>query len=194
MKNIFSTSRLLGAAMALVWSVQASAVHSEIGLNYGYKKSYFDKENNVEQQSVTGSLSFYFWERVALELAYTNGLYVKKEKQPNSMSAFLRETTQYTDVYEGGLIFVFADRKAPFQPYVKGGAAYVKRKQVVQDDGNNPWEVPYSGTSPSYGIGFKFFLTQEFAIRASYDILETPVEGGSKVNDINGRIGISWVL
>jgi hypothetical protein len=172
----------------------AYAINVEVGLNYNYKKSAFDVENATEQQSTTGSISFYFWERVALEMSYTSGLYVKKEKQPDFAGSFLRTTTQYTDVYGADLIFVLADRKATFQPYIKGGGAYVRVKQVVQDQRDNPWEILYSGPSPSYGVGFKFFLTEAFALRVSYDAIETPVNNDTKVTDITGRVGVSWMF
>lgn len=178
----------------MLFSVSASAMSTELGINYSYKKSSFDDSNNSEQQSATGSISFYFWEQVALEFSYTNGLFVKKEKQPDFAGSFLRTTTQYTDVYDGSLIWVLADKKATFQPFVKGGVSYVRIKQVVQDDNNPEWELSYSGTSPSYGVGFKLFLTQAFAIRASYDGLETPTNNGTKVTEFSGRIGVSWIF
>lgn len=178
----------------LLVSFQAHAVNTELGINYSYKKSSFDSDNNTESQSATGSISFYFWERVALELSYTNGLYVKKEKQPDSAGALLRETTQYTDVYGSDLIFVLADRKATVQPYLKGGVAYVRVKQVVQDEGANAWDLVYSGASPSYGVGLKIFLTEAFALRASYDALQTPVNNDTKITEISGRVGISWIF
>jgi opacity protein-like surface antigen len=184
---------LILTVFILALQSQAWALNTEIGINYNYKKSAFDAENNTEQQSATGSLSFYFWERVALELSYTNGLYVKKEKQP-VVSSVMRTTTQYSDIYGGDLIFVLSDRKAAVQPYLKGGVAYVKIKQVVQDDGANPWELVYSGYSPSYGVGFKFFLTESFALRASYDGIQTPTNDGTKVNDYTGRVGVSWMF
>ncbi|MGZ5279875.1 MAG: outer membrane beta-barrel protein, partial [Pseudobdellovibrionaceae bacterium] len=137
MRNLF----LL--AFCLAFAAPAYAVNAELGINYSYKKSAFDDMNNSEQQSATGSVSLYFWERVALELSYTNSLYVKKEKQPEFAGAFLRTTTQYTDVYGTDLIFVLADRKAVFQPYLKGGVAMVKVKQVVQDEGSAAWEILY---------------------------------------------------
>lgn len=176
------------------FSVTALAMDTEIGLNYNYKKSAFDENNNTEQQSATGSISFYFWERVALETSYTSGLYVKKEKQPSYAGSFLRTTTQYTDVYGADLIFVLSDRKAMLQPYIKGGVAYVKVKQVVQDEGANPWEILYSGPSPSYGAGLKFFITEAFAVRMSYDAIVTPVNNDTKVTDITGRVGVSWIF
>lgn len=169
-------------------------MNMELGLNYNYKKSAFDADNNTEQQSTTGSLSFYFWERVALELSYTSGLYIKKEKQPDYAGAQIRTTTQYTDVYGTDLIFVLSDRKAMFQPYIKGGGAYIRVKQVVQDSGVAPWDIVYAGPSPSYGLGFKFFLTEAFALRVSYDIIQTPVNNDTRINDVTGRMGISWIL
>lgn len=173
----------------------AWAIQTELGINYNYKKSSFDTENNSEQQSTTGSVSFYFWERIALELSYTNGLYIKKEKQPSqTTTTFLRTTTQYTDVYGSDLIFILSDRKAVFQPYIKGGGAYVRVKQVVQDEGASPWEILYNGLSPSYGVGFKFFLTEAFAFRTSYDVIETPTNNGTKIHDITGRVGVSWIF
>jgi len=185
---------LTSLLIPLLFSSSLWAMNTELGVNYNYKKSTFDTDNNTEQQSATASVSFYFWERVALELSYTNGLYVRKEKQPNYSGAFLRTTTQYSDVYGADIIYLLADRKATFQPFIKGGGAYVRIKQVVQDDNNNPWEIVYSGPSPSYGVGFKFFITEAFAFRASYDAIETPVNNDTKVTELNGRIGVSWMF
>jgi hypothetical protein len=170
------------------------AMNVELGVNYNYKKSTFDASNNTEQQSSTGSISFYLWEKIALEFSYTNGLYVRKEKQPNAVGAFLRKTTQYSDIYGADLIFILADRKSAFQPFIKGGGASVNIRQVIQDDNNNPWEIKYSGISPSYGAGFKFFITEAFAIRTSYDAIETPVNNDVKVTDVSGRVGVSWIF
>jgi hypothetical protein len=187
--------KFLSCLLVLTFSFSASAIMTEIGASYNYKKSSFDADNISEQQSATGSLSFYFWEQVALEMSYTNGLYVKKEQQPNYSGSFLRTTSQYTDVYGADLIFVLADRKAVFQPYLKGGAAYVKIRQVVQDTNAPAWELDYSGLSPSYGAGFKFFLTEAFAFRVSYDAIQTPADNsGTKVTDITGRVGVSWMF
>lgn len=192
MKNSILYS-ILSLTLVALFSIPTFAF-TEMGLNYNYKKSAFDADNVSEQQSATGSLAFYFWERLGVELSYTNGLYVKREKQPNNAGAFLRETTIYTDAYGCDLIYIFADKKTAFQPFVKGGATYVKRKQVVQDAGTNSWDLEYKGLSPSYGVGFKLFITEAFAFRASYDILKTPVDDNTKVEEVTGRVGISWML
>lgn len=179
--------------ISLSFSIAAKA-EFELGANYSYKKSTFDADNNTEQQSSTASFAIYLWKQIALEFSYTNGLFVKKEKQPNASSAFLRTTTVYSDIYGADIIFVLADRDAKFQPYIKGGAAKIKRRQVVQDDNNNPWEINYAGVAPSYGVGFKFFLTKELSIRTSYDLLQTPVDNSTKIDEINGRVGLSWIF
>lgn len=184
----------LVSLLILLFAAPSHALFTELGLSYNYKKSTFDQFNNQEQQASTASLSFYFWEKLALELSYTNGLYVKKEKNTADTLAILRTTTQYTDVYGADLIFVLASRKAQFQPYLKGGGAYVKRRQVVQDEGANSWEIPYEGISPSYGVGAKIYLSEEFAIKMSYDVLQTPVDNNVKVDEVTGRVGISWML
>jgi hypothetical protein len=189
MRNLFFL------AFCLALTAPAFAMNTELGINYSYKKSAFDTDNNNEQQGATGSISLYFWERIALELSYTNSLYVKKEKQPDRAGAFLRTTTQYSDVYGADLIFILsADRKAVFQPYIKAGAAQVKVRQVVQDTGAEAWEINYSGLSPSAGVGFKFFLTDAFAVRTSYDAIQTPVNNETKVTDVTGRVGVSWMF
>jgi opacity protein-like surface antigen len=175
---------------------QAFAVYSEIGANYSYKKSTYDSNNNIEQQSSTGSLSLYFWEQLGFEFSYTNGLYVKKEKKPGNDPTYLkRTTTQYSDIYGIDVIYLFANKQAKFQPFIKGGTAYVKRKQVLQDEGQVAFTIePSPGFAPSYGVGLKFYLTESLAVRAGYDIIRTPIDDSASVDDISGRLGLSWML
>ena len=182
--------------LGLLAPLPAQAMFIELGLSYNYMKRTFSEMDKVENQGTTGSISFYAWEQIALELSYTNGLYVKKEREnsisdPNSQ----RTTTQYSDIYESNLIFVFADRKATFQPYVKGGAAYIKKKQVVQIGNLAPFEVqPKPGWAPSYGIGAKLLVTETMAIKFSYDAVRTPIDDSAAVDDVTGRVGLSWMF
>ncbi len=172
------------------------ALYTEVGLSYNYMKRTFSELDKVENQNTTFSMSLYLVERVALELSYTNGLYVKKEREQQSLNATAqRTTTQFSDVYETNLIYVFADKTAIFQPFIKGGAAYMKKKQVVQIDNDPPFEItPKPGFAPSYGIGAKFLLSEAFAIKFSYDAVRTPVDENNSVDDINGRVGVSWLF
>jgi opacity protein-like surface antigen len=186
--------RLLIIAIFL-FSVRCLALYTEIGINYAYKKSVIDSTNNSEQQGTTGSISLYIWEQIAVEISYTNSLYVKKELNAASPSTSIRTTTQVADVYGLDLIYVFADRKAAFQPFIKGGMAYVNKRQSTQIDNNPPFATgPYTGMAPSYGLGLKFFVTEALAIRTGYDIVNTPIDNSSYAQDINGRLGLSWIF
>lgn len=186
---------LLTSSLLMLISNQAQAVFVELGINYAYKKSTYDGLNNTEQQSTTGSLSFYAWEQLGIELSYTNGLYVQKAKSYGSSVALQRTTTQYSDIYGADLIYLLTGKQSRFQPFIKGGAAYIRKKQIVQDDGQPANEaVPPAGVAPSYGAGLKYFLTESLAIRAGYDVIRTPIDSNTTVDDVTGRVGLSWVL
>ena len=170
-------------------------MYTELGLSYNYMKRTFDSLDSVENQGTTGSLALYIWDQVAIELSYTNGLYVKKERESSASTTSQRVTTQYSDTYESDLIYVFADKKAMFQPYVKGGAAYIKKKQVIQIDNDAPFDAsPSPGWAPSVGVGAKFMLSDSFGIRASYDAVRTPIDDNTSADDLTGRVGLSWIF
>lgn len=199
LKHLFSIPLFLFLFSALL-IFKPTAAHAalgvELGVNYSYKKTFIDSMDNVEQQGTTGTVSMYFWERLAVELSYTNGLYVKKERQDASVnSTTIRVTTQYSDIYGLDLIYVFADRKARFQPFVKGGIAYIKKRQTVQIGTDPSFTIePNPGYAPGYGAGIKFFFTESMAIRASYDVVKTPIDSNTTADDISGRVGISWMF
>ncbi len=196
MKNIF-LKHIVFTSVFLVGPSIALAMNMELGLNYSYKKTLVDQNNSTEQQGITGSISFYLWERVALETSYTNSLYVKREKIDSLLSgSSQRTTTQFADIYGADLIYVLADRKAPLQPHIKGGLAYVKKRQTSQTD-NQPMGDPIEpkpGWAPSYGVGLKFFLTEAIAIKISYDVVRTPIDDTTFADDVGGRVGLSWML
>lgn len=188
--------RILFFSLSLLFAVSVQAMYTELGVSYNYMKRTFDELNKVENQGSTLSLAFYVWDRVAIEMSYTNGLYVKKEKESSlTSSTSQRTTTQYSDIYESNLIYVFADKKATVQPYVKGGAAYIKKRQVVQIDNDPPFEVsPTPGVAPSYGIGLKLLISETMSIKTSYDAVRTPIDDNASADDITGRVGLSWIF
>lgn len=183
--------------VALLTTQPAQALYTELSLSYSYKKVTFDAQNTTESQGLTSSISFYIWDRVALELSYTNSLFVKKESEVDTIgSTQTRTTTQTSDIYETNLQYLLVpDRKATFQPYIKGGAAFIKKKQQVQIGGDFPFEIsPQPGWGPSVGIGTKIFLTENLSLRLSYDVVRTPIEGSATADDATGRAGISWMF
>ena len=176
----------------LFLSSSAWALNYELGVSYASKKNSFDKSNYFETESTTGSLSLYFSEIIALELSYTEAKANRYEKPPGGN--FL-QTYQKTEVLGADLIFVLAPKNSFIQPYIKGGAAQLKRKQVSYDSTNVPVPLPIeTAIVPSYGLGVKFKVTDGLSFRISYDVWRTPVGGGVITDDNQLRAGLSWML
>lgn len=172
------------------------ALQTEVNLGYNYLRRSFDELNWFANQSTTAGISIFLGERVAVEIAYTNGLYIKKERESASISSLAqRTTTQYTNSYDLGVIFLLAGRQGVIQPYVRLGGAYIERRQEVQIDNDIPFSIiPPSAFSPSGGIGLRIILSERFAIRMAYDTIQTPVENNLFIYDMTGRIGLTWML
>ncbi len=186
---------LLGLFGLLAFGQAVQAMHTEIGGNFLYKKNFVDSMNNSEQQIITSSISFYFWDLVSVELSYTTSLLIKKEQNNSAISTSIRMTSQTADVYGTDLVYSFFDKRSFLQPYAKVGVGYMNKTQTTQIDNNPPWTVgPYSGWAPEYGVGLKLLMTEAVAIKMGYDITHTPIDNSSTAQDSNGKIGLSWIF
>jgi len=164
---------------------------SELSLSYGQKKTSFDVNNYYNTESVTASMSFYFMERLAFEISYTDGTSVKEER----VNSQQQTTVQKTQVAGADLIFVLADRKAVFQPFIKGGMAQITRKQTIKIQGLlNETLEPDIATAPSYGLGCRLAITESLGIKFSYDVWKTPIGSGQTTDDNAIKAGLSWML
>lgn len=179
--------------LLFLYSSTSWALNYELGVSYARKKNSFDKENYFETESTTGSLSLYFSEVIALEMSYTDAKANRYEKPAGGNSI---QTYQKTEVVGADLIFVLASRKAFMQPYIKGGAAQLKRSQVTYERAINKAEPLDIETAvvPSYGAGVKFSVVDGLSLRLSYDVWRTPVGGGVVTDDNQLRAGLSWML
>lgn len=167
------------------------ALVTELGLSYGYSKKTFNANNYYQTDSKTGSISFYFLDRLALETSYTDSFYESQESDTNST----RTVQQSTTIIDSSLIFVLLDKKNFVQPYIKGGAAYIKKTQKVRYLNSSTIEIPEStGWAPSYGAGLKFVLSERFSIKISYDVWQTPLSDGTKSDDTGLKAGLTWYL
>lgn len=185
----YSWTPIIFLIFGIFYHSSSWAIYTEFGLSQSYRKTSFSSNNYLESEMVSGSVSFYFWERIALELSYTKGLGVRKESDSTQI---VRTITQYSTVYGTDLIFSFADRTTMFQPFIKGGAAYIQKKQVTQDEGTPSFiTTPKPGYVPSYGVGLKIKLTQNFGLSTSLDIWK---DDSSESNDIASRTGITWMF
>lgn len=185
-------SSLLGL-FTLLSCISAQAFFTEVGLSYSRKTTTFDASNSFDTESLTGSLSLYFLEKMALELSYTDGTGLRKEKA--SSGDPLRTTVQKSQVLGADLILMLASRKALFQPYLKVGGAQISRFQEVKIEGQNTYRLePETATVPSYGGGLKILLTESFSLKFSYDVWKTPIGGGMHTDDSALRAGVAWIL
>lgn len=190
MKQI--SSFLIGLLIFLT-AMPSMALYTELGVNYGRKKTTFDADNYLDSESMTGSISLYFLERLALELSYTEAVAKREEKAGTSDPK--RSTTQKSTVMGADLILTFADRKALFQPYIKGGIAQIERHQSIKIEGQDAFTLtPETAAVPSYGLGIKIAVTESFGIKFSYDIWKTPIGDGNQTDDTSLRAGVTWAL
>ncbi|MDG0816816.1 outer membrane protein [Bdellovibrio svalbardensis] len=185
-------SLFLVAALSLA-SLSANAMYTELGASYGYKTQTYDANNNNRTESLTGSISLYFWERIALELSYTDATAIVESKAYTADPK--RTTKQQSQIMGADLIFILADKKALFQPYIKGGMAQIKRTQTIKIEGQDTYSNdPENAVAPSYGVGLKVSLTDSFGLKFSYDAWKTPVGNDTQTDDSAFRAGITWVL
>lgn len=177
----------------LITPSDAHAIFTEVGLTYGRKKTTFDANNNYESESTTASMSLYFAEKLALELSYTEASGMQKQQASPADTA--RTIYQKTQIAGADLIIVFADKKALFQPFIKGGAARISRRQEIKEGTFDTQALePDVAVAPSYGFGLKIALTESFGLKASYSVWQTPIGGGAKTNDDAISAGVTWMF
>lgn len=177
--------------MMSLLSLSANALVTELGLSYGYSKKTFNATNFYQTESKSASVSFYFFEKLALETSYTDSFYESQESDTNST----RTVQQGTTIVDSSLIYVLLGKGNLIQPYVKGGAAYIKKTQRIRYLNSSTIEIPESvGWAPSYGAGLKFILNEKFSIKVGYDVWQTPLSDNTKSDDTSLKAGLTWYL
>lgn len=178
------------AAISLI-APASWALVTELGLSYGFQKKTFNASNYYQSDSKSASVSVYFLEKLMLELSYTDGFYEGQESDSTST----RTIQQSTKMADTSLVFMLLDRKGMIQPYLKGGVAYISKKQEVRYLNASVMPIPESaGWAPSYGGGLKFALGERFSIRLGYDVWQTPLSDGTKSDDSAFKAGLMWAL
>lgn len=168
----------------------SQAMMTEVGLSYGYQKKTYDANNYYQLESKSASLSLYFSERIALELSYTDAFIEQQQKDLTT-----RTIQQTSKILDASLMVVLGDRKAFFQPYLKGGVARIEKTQVTKYEGLQDFTVNSpTATVPSYGAGLKLLLTDSFSLKVGIDFWRTPLEDGSHSDDSALKAGLSWML
>ena len=90
---------------------------------------------------------------------------------------------------------MMTNKHAAIQPYIKGGAAYIRKNQTIRYLNASAITIPEStGWAPSYGVGLKLLVTERFSIKLSYDLWKTPLSDGTNSDDTSFKAGLSWYL
>lgn len=192
-------TKILISTVLLFFSLNAHALLTELSVSYAQKKTYFNTDNYTNTESSTGSVSFYFMERLAIELSYTDASILREETIYNG-SGFQQQTSlQKVIVYGSDFIFMLTDKKSMLQPYLKAGVSQIKKTLTTKNADVFIYETdPINSTSPSYGAGLKISITDTFGIKLSYDAWRTESKDSngnkSTIEDSSIRAGLTWLL
>lgn len=175
----------------------SSAGYYEFGLSGNYRKLYLPSQTTRESfdstVSFTGSFAYYFAEMAAAELSYTRG---QSERFIPSSTSDSRTTYDF-ELIGLDLVLTFADRKAPFIPYLKAGVAYFAKKDVTYEYSNPAYQetVALDPTFvPSVGIGMKIRITERLSFKIGLEAWTSDSLDKDPRWDMAGRAGISWFL
>lgn len=184
--------KIILSSIIILATSPAFALMTELGLNYGYRTTYFSENNSEKAESSSASVSMYFWETIALELSYTNQVVNREEKFTNDSE--IRRIYQTTKYYGGDLILILSDKKSLFQPYIKGGLSYFTKELELKNGTMLTQILPKEeGSAPSYGVGMKIAVSEAFNIKLSYDTWSTNITNVDK-KDTFFKAGLTWML
>lgn len=197
--------KLLLSLCILLFSHQSFAAFTELGASINYRRTSIDSSNYSESTSYTGSISYYFWERSALEFSYTSGI-GKLSSKATGVSELAQIQIAQFSMTSIDLVLSLSGREDPIQPYVKFGGGYVDKKIFKENDIEGRRLIQkQSGVVPSAGAGIKFSLTQSLSLKLGIDAWTTPLDESSKNSDgtgekrkvqidYAGRVGLSWLF
>lgn len=197
--------QLLLPLIILLFSYPSFASFTELGASVNYRRTSIDSSNYSESTSYTGSISYYFWERSALEFSYTSGV-GKLSSKATGVSELAQVQIAQFSMTSIDLVLSMAGREDPIQPYVKFGGGYVDKKIFKENDIEGRRLIQkQSGVVPSAGAGIKVSLTQSLSLKLGIDAWTTPLDESSQNSDgtgekrkvqidYAGRVGLSWLF
>lgn len=195
-----NNSRVILLFLSFIFlSLQSEAIVTELAVSYAQKRTYFNADNFNNMESTTGSVSFYFMEKLAIELSYTMASILREETIYNGTGFQQQTTLQKVKVYGSDFIFILADKKSIIQPYLKVGISQIEKTMSTKNSDVFIYDTdPINSVSPSYGAGIKIPLTDTFGLKLSYDAWRTETKDSannkSTIEDNSIRAGLTWVL
>lgn len=169
----------------------AHAGYFEISATGSYRTNTVNDYTYSRTQSLTGSVAYYFWEMSALEFSYTDALSRSYGRTPISGQDYVE--TSRVRLVGADLVISFAGRQSAFRPYIKIGGAD-QQKTWIYEEGLVNTRVDTQGFSLTGGFGFKFLLSDNFAIKAGVDAWSNPLSEPKRIIDYAANAGISWMF
>ncbi len=176
-----------------IFAASANAGYIELSANGSYAKY----NNGI----VGGDPSFTTVKRGSLGLAYrflTNTAVEMNYSHSHSFDQFSQESSELTEKYylekttqvkilSLNLILDFADKKAAFRPFIRGGGGYMIRSSELTAEGvDKTTEIsrtvdfedqpPTSSASADAGIGFKIFMADSLALEFTGQVYATDLD------------------
>jgi hypothetical protein len=180
-----------GLAVIFLSVSQSQAGYFEFSATGSYRTNTVNEYTYSRTQSVTGSLAYYFWEMSALEFSYTDALSRSFGRTAISGQDYIE--TSRVKLIGADLVISFAGRQSSFRPYIKMGAAE-QSKTWIYEEGLVNTRVDSDGLSLTGGFGFKFLLSENFALKAGVDGWTNPLNETKRIIDYAANAGVSWMF
>lgn len=178
------------AAFTLL-TLPAQAGYFEISSTGSYRNNTVNDYTYSRTQSITASVAYYFWELSAFEVSYTDALSRSYGRTAISGTDYVE--TSRVKLFGGDFVFSFAGRQSSFRPYIKIGGAN-QTKTWIYEEGLVNTRVDTDGLSLTGGFGFKFLLTEAFALKAGVDAWSNPLSEEKRIIDYAANAGISLMF
>jgi outer membrane protein W len=169
----------------------AYAGYVEFSATGSYRSNTVNEYTYQRTQSLTTSLAYYFWEMSAIEFSYTDALSRSFGRTPISGQDYVE--TSRVKLLGADFVLSFAGRQAVFRPYIKVGGAD-QTKTWIYEEGLVNTRVDSQGMSLTGGFGFRYLLSEHFAIKAGVDAWTNPLSDPNRIIDYAANAGISWVF
>jgi hypothetical protein len=204
---------LLAFVLSLFYSNTAIAGYFELSANGSYYKynngQTFGEQNTTTVQRVGAGLGYNFFGNAQIEFKYTRSRNLDKYTQLalGDVGRIYRiQRTSEINNFGLNLVLEFANRRAPFRPYITGGLGYMIRKSDTQGtyedsvllDGQKPLdfskEDPISSISADGGIGFKLFIADRVAFEASFNVFATDLDKSEVFLHYSAAGGLRYIF
>lgn len=181
------------AVLFIAFSPQLHAGFIELSIQSEQQQTSVNENTKNTKTSLSGSVAYYFMASSALQLSYATGNH--SSEGITSTSNSYEQVINY-DLLGLDIVFSFGDRESAFRPYIKAGVANIDKEFQYKESGSSTQKVEASGLSMTSGIGFKFHLTQTFALKFSYDLWRGPINDpdNDPTVDTTIKAGFSWFL